>query len=240
MSETRGPFRPEHVSDGDRYEISRGHPVHVAPAGGRHGKEQLVGALPLATDPAVQDAGIDVGYVLDEQTLRAPDIAIGNVPAAPGWVRGAPLLAVEYADRGTDEEDLQRKIEELLRAGTRVVWIVRLLGPRRVDVHAAGRPPTTVPAGGTLHADGILSRSIPADALFDRTRAREIALDNLLRDPSLTAEVHQRGVLDGLREAVRTLAASFGLGAHPGLEQLDVAELRALVTHLAEHRRWDP
>ena len=213
--------------------------MHVAPAGGRHGKEQLVGALPLATDPAVQDAGIDVGYALDEQTLRAPDIAIGNVPAAPGWVRGAPLLAVEYADRGTDEEDLQRKIEELLGAGTRAVWVVRLLGPRRVDVHAAGSAPVTVPAGGLLEAEGILSRPIPVDALFDRARAREVALDNLLRDPSLTAEPHQRGVLEGLREAVRTLARSFGLAEHPRLAELDASELRALLTHLAEHRRWD-
>ena len=119
MPDTRGPFRPEHVKDGDRYEVSRGHPVYVAPAGARHGREHIVGALPLATDPAVREVGLDVGYQTDQDTLRAPDIAVGNVPDRPGWAVGAPALAVEYADRGTDEQDLQTKIAELMGAGTR-------------------------------------------------------------------------------------------------------------------------
>ena len=70
MTEPRGPFQPGHVIDGDRYEISRGHPLYVAPAGSRHGSEHAVGVLPLATDPAVREAGVDVGYALDDHTLR--------------------------------------------------------------------------------------------------------------------------------------------------------------------------
>lgn len=130
LRRSKVPSDPEHVNDGDQYEISSGHPVHVAPAGGRHGKEHLVGALPLSTDPAVSEIGIDVGYALDERTLRAPDISIGNVPDTPGWASGAPRLAVEYADVGTDERDLQTKIDELLRAGTELVWVARLTRDR--------------------------------------------------------------------------------------------------------------
>lgn len=245
MSEPRGPFRPEHVSDGDRYEISHGHPVHVAPAGGRHGREHLVGALSLATDPAVREAGIDVGYALDEHTLRAPEISVGNVPDAPGWARGAPLLAVEYADRGTDEQDLQAKISELLRAGTRLVWVVRLLGPRRVDVHANDAPPRTVPGGDMLEAPGILSRPVPVDALFDRDRAREITLSNLLAEQGFgsleaaRAQARAEGHLAGLCAAVETLCRTLSIAVDRAqLATLDEAALSALLAHLAEHRTW--
>ena len=89
-------------------------------------RANLVGGLALATDPAVDSAGVDTGYAADAYTLRAPDLAVGNVPDAPGWVKGAPPLAVEYADTGQDELDLPVKIRELLSAGTRLVWVVRL------------------------------------------------------------------------------------------------------------------
>jgi Uma2 family endonuclease len=89
----------------------------------------------LDTDPTVEEAGVDTGFSAEPNALRAPDIAIGNVPDAPGWVRGSPPLAVEYADTGQDEQDLQTKIAELLKAGTRFVWVVRLVGPRRVEVY---------------------------------------------------------------------------------------------------------
>jgi len=256
MPAKQGPFRPEHVNDGDRYEISSGHPVHVAPAGGRHGKEHLVGALPLSTDPAVQEIGIDVGYALDERTLRAPDISIGNVPDAPGWARGAPRLAVEYADVGTDESDLQTKIEELLRAGTELLWVARLTGPRRVDVHARGVPARTVPAGGLLEAPGILSRALPVDALFDHRRADEIALANLLDKygygslDAVRADARAEGRAEGettgraaaLRGAIETLCHASELpideARRAALDAADQAALEAIFAHLARHRAW--
>ncbi len=46
---------------------------------------------------------------------------------------------VEYADTGQDEADLATKIQELLAAGTRHIWVVRLTGPRRVEIHETGR-----------------------------------------------------------------------------------------------------
>src|SRR4051794_22176788 len=58
----RGPFRAEQLADGDRYELSNGHPIFCAPSGGRHGGSNLTGGLPLATDPLVAQAGIDVGF----------------------------------------------------------------------------------------------------------------------------------------------------------------------------------
>jgi len=252
MPAKQGPFRPEHVKDGDRYEISSGHPVHVAPAGGRHGKEHLVGALPLSTDPGVREIGIDVGYALDDRTLRAPDISVGNVPDAPGWARGAPRLAVEYADVGTDEGDLQTKIEELLLAGTELVWVARLTGPRRVDVHERGRSARTVPAGGVLEAPGILSRALPVDALFDHQRADEIALANLLSKygygsldairADARAEGETTGRAEALRAAIVTLCDASELAIDDArratLAAADRAALEAIFAHLARHRAW--
>jgi hypothetical protein len=53
---------------------------------------------------------------------------------------------------GQDEESLQDKIVDLLAAGTRFIWVVRLTGPRRVEVHELDRPMRTVSAGEELRA----------------------------------------------------------------------------------------
>lgn len=239
-----GPFRPDMVGDGDRYEISRGHPIYSSPAWARHGGKQLVGALPIATDPAVTEAGIDVGYATDEHTLRAPDLSVGNVPDRPGWVSGAPLLAVEYADRGTDEEQLQAKIRELSAAGTRLTWVVRLVGPRRVDVYPREGEPFTVGSGGMLDAQGILSRPMPVDALFDPQRAEAVALENLLRrsgQPTLE-QAREEGREEGralVRTAIEALCEVLGLAVEPSrLANASHAELESLLSHLRKHRSW--
>ncbi len=130
MPTTRGPFRADQIRPGDPYELSNGHAVYCMGTGGRGSRANLVGGSVLDMDPAVEEAGIDTGYAPSPDTLRAPDVAVGNVPDAPGWVDGAPPLAVEYADTGQDEKDLTTKISELFAAGIRLIWAVRLTGPR--------------------------------------------------------------------------------------------------------------
>jgi Uma2 family endonuclease len=134
-----GPLRADQFRPGDRYELDNGHPVYCAPAGGSHATPNLIGAAAVATDPKVKEAGVDAGFAPRPHVLRAPDVAIGNVPNAPGWVQGAPELAIEYADVGQDEAELERKIRDLLAAGTQYLWVVRLTGPRRVEVHERGK-----------------------------------------------------------------------------------------------------
>lgn len=95
-----GDVTAAQVRIGDPYEVSNGHRIELGPAGGRGGRANLVGASVLDTDPAVQSAAIDTGFSPNKKTLRAPDIAVGDIPDAPGWVRGTPPLAVEYADTG--------------------------------------------------------------------------------------------------------------------------------------------
>ncbi|KOR27627.1 hypothetical protein TI05_13475, partial [Achromatium sp. WMS3] len=99
----QGPFRAEHLSSGDPYELSSGHPIHCMPTGGRGSRNTGYGLQVLETDPDVESAGVDTGFAPAPDILRAPDVAVGNVPNAPGWVAGVPPLAVEYADTGQNE-----------------------------------------------------------------------------------------------------------------------------------------
>lgn len=176
-----GPFRADQLRSGDPYELSDGHPVECLPSGGRHAKASISGGLALETDPAVDSAGFDAGYTCDDMNLRAPDIAVGNVPDEPGWVAGAPPLAVEYADSGQDERDLQDKIGNLLSAGTRFVWVVRLTGTRRIEVYEPGKPHYLAYPGSHLEAPGVLQNPVAVEALYDSDVAHETALSNLLQ-----------------------------------------------------------
>jgi len=146
---TSGPFRADQLHSGDPYELSDGHPIECLPSGGRHSKAYLSGGLALETDPAVESAGFDTGFTPNEKNLRAPDIAIGNVPDHPDWVPGTPPLAVEYADSGQDQQDLQDKILTLLGGG---------------DTLCLGRAPHRGTPGGGLRAEGTPLPCLPGAA----------------------------------------------------------------------------
>jgi len=176
-----GPFNAAQIRAGDPYELSRGHAIFRLPVGARGGRANLVGGAVLDSDPAVKSAAVDTGFSPDPGTMRAPDIAVGDLPDAPGWVRGTPPLAVEYADTGQDEENLQVKIAELLEAGTRLIWVVRLVGPRRVEVYERGSTMRTAFPGEMLAAPSILQNPIPVEALYDREAAHRATLKNLLQ-----------------------------------------------------------
>ncbi len=177
-----GPFRADQIREGDPYELSNGHAIRCMTAGGRHGSAHIVGAAVLTSDPALdRPAGIDVGISWnDGKNLRAPDIVVGTDLSEPGWAHEAPPLAVEYADVGQDEDELDLKIQELLEFGTRVIWVVRLVGPLRVEVHERGVPVRVVPGDGELRAPGILQNPVPVRALIDPEAAHEVTLRNLL------------------------------------------------------------
>ncbi len=197
---SRGPFRVEHLRPGDPYELSDGHAIVAEPSGRRHGRRHLAGAALIDSDPAVEAAAVEVGFAIDEYTLRAPDVAVGGLSDDPGFAPGAPALAVEYVELGRDEADLERKAAELLGAGTQVLWVVRLGGTPRVEVRRSGQPVVVVRPGEVLEAPGILRNPVPVDALFDRTAAQEGTLRNLLQRQGYES-------LDAVREAGRVAGA---------------------------------
>ena len=80
----RGPFHADQIQDGDRYELSNGHPIYCAPAGREHAPRNLTGAAVLETDPDVEWAGVDAGFSPDAGTLRAPDVAVASAGSEQG------------------------------------------------------------------------------------------------------------------------------------------------------------
>ncbi|MBI4701515.1 MAG: hypothetical protein HY744_10205 [Deltaproteobacteria bacterium] len=248
---TRGPLRAEDLRSGDPYELSDGHPVFCAPSGGDGARGSGLGFAVLDSDPAVEAAGVEPGYSPEPQMLRAPDVGVGNVPDRSGWISGVPPLAVEYASVGQDEAELQAKIADLLGRGTRSVWVVRLLGPRRVEVYEPGCAMRIVSPGERLAAPGLLRNEVPVEALYDRDAAHEISLRNLLQRRGYEgleavraegrAEGREQGRTEVLRQTLRDLCEALGLGWTQELERrvagLDAAALDELRETLKRDRR---
>lgn len=242
--EGSGPFVASQIPPGSRYELRDGHALYCAPTGGDGARRTVVGAQVLATDPAVEEAGIDAGYTFGPGDLRAPDVAVGNVPDKPGWIPGVPPLAVEYAGRGQDEAALQQKIADFLEAGTRWVWVVRLLGPRRVEVHTREGVRTYGP-GEALHAPDVLKNAVPVEAMYDQDAAHEATLRNLLqrRGYESLEEVREAARAETLRTAILDLCEVLGIATpderKAALEAMALPALEALRVHLKRERRWD-
>ena len=203
-----GPFRVAHLRPGDPYELVGGHAIVSEPSGPRHGQGNLLGAALLDSDPAVEAAGVDVGFALDEQTLLAPDVAVSSLPNQSSFVTGVPALALEYVETHANETELGEKIDALLAAGTQVVWVVRLGGKRQVEVHRPGEPPTAFGQGDILEAPGILRNPVPIDALYDRQLAHEVVFRNLLQRKGyanldvIRDEGHAEGRAEGRTEGM--------------------------------------
>ena len=231
----------DQVREGDEFEVSNGHRIELCPAGARGGRANLVGAAVLDSDPAVKSAAIDTGFSPNPKTLRAPDIAVGDIPDAPGWVRGTPPLAVEYADRGQDEVQLQKKIKELFAESTKYVWVVRMEEPRRVDIYERGAPMRTVQSG-FLSAPGILKNRVPVAALYDREAAHEATLRNLLQRKGYKSleDVEEKSLKKGLREgSKRGRQRGLKKGREEGREQGLLEGQRQIVLRILTARFGD-
>ncbi len=206
-----GPFKVDALPSKSAYELDQGHAVLCLPTQARGGRAQIRGGLVVATDPLVQDAGVEVGFDLGGETMRAPDVSILRPGAGDGWVKGAPALAIEYADDGQDEPELRAKIAQLLQAGAEAIWVVRLGRLQHVEVHQRGMEPRIFHSHETLTLPGVLQNPVPVAALFDADQAEQLALRNLLdrfgfQHPDQAREQgreegREEGRLDGLRRA---------------------------------------
>ena len=246
--ESGGPFRADQIRDGDPYELSNGHAIKCMSSGTSHGRTSLLGGSILDSDPAVESAGVDVGFSPQSNLLRAPDVAVGNVPDRPGWGQSMPPLAVEVADVGQDEAELKVKIDEYFAHGTRYVWVVRKVGPRRVEVHEPGQKPRTYQVGEELTAPGVLQNPVPVLAWFERDHAHDVTLRNLLNRKGFSSleEVQERsrdnGRVEGIKEAVGDMCELLGIELTADRSQklagMTLADLAALRAHLKQHRAW--
>ena len=124
------------ISAKGRYELIRGELVEMAPAGARHGDIAMLIGWRLSEYVMGNRLGkvfaAETGFRLacDPDTVRAPDVAFvskdhlppGELPT--GYLDVAPDLVVEVVSPSDAAGDVQAKVEDWLRAGTRLVWVV--------------------------------------------------------------------------------------------------------------------
>lgn len=154
------------MPEDERCELVRGELATMTPSGFTHGEVALAlgGALrDYAREHSLgRVVGTDAGFVLSSEpdTVRAPDIAFvraSRLPAEPitGYFPGAPDLAVEIASPSESATDLDAKVQDYLRAGTRMVWVIHP-ALRSARVWRAGGETTWVEPDGTLEGGEVL------------------------------------------------------------------------------------
>ena len=166
------------TDDQYRYELVRGELRKVVPAGADHGQrtsrlDRYLGLIVDEHNLGETFVG-DTGFILatDPDTVRAPDLAFVRKERLPpgelplGYLRLAPDLAVEVVSPSETAEDVQEKVDDYLRAGTRQVWTV-FRKTRSVVIHFANGSTSVLREGDNLDGgDLIPGFSLPVARLF--------------------------------------------------------------------------
>jgi Uma2 family endonuclease len=164
--------------DDTRYELVEGELRAMAPASGPHGRDggRIFGRLQQFTEE--HDLGVvylsDTGFVLrrNPDTVRCPDISFVRKSRLPetdefGAVPFAPDLAVEVISPSNTVNEMSRKVQEFLDAGTSIVWVVESLR-RQVTVYTPDQVAWIYRDGDMLTGgDLIPGFEIPVTYIFD-------------------------------------------------------------------------
>lgn len=164
--------------DGVRRELVQGEVRRMAPAGYRHGRIVLNVTTPLDRFVRENNLGAvlaaETGFKIasNPDTVRAPDVAfvsrerIGEVGDVEGYWPGAPDLAVEVVSPNDSYAGVEDKVDNWLRAGTRMVVIVNP-GGETVTV----RSPTEIKIltkGDTLDGEEVVRGwTLPVANIFE-------------------------------------------------------------------------
>lgn len=121
---------------GWRYELVRGELIRMSPASGGHGDVESELLYLVKHHVRTRRLGRvypgDTGFQLatDPDIVRAPDVAFVQRARAPSgaarrtYFQGPPDLAVEIVSDSESATDIRETIEDYLRAGARLIWIV--------------------------------------------------------------------------------------------------------------------
>src|SRR5262245_54075694 len=169
-------------SDTRHYELDAGELIEMAATGDRHGLVTNWLAFLITGHVVERDLGevtaAETGFVLftnpktGRDTVRAPDVASISkarlIPTTGKFFRLAPDLAVEVVSPGDSARYIRRKVEQYLRAGTRLVWIV-YPDDKLVDVYQPGQDVKTYRPGDTLDGgDVLIGFQLAVSAIFER------------------------------------------------------------------------
>jgi Uma2 family endonuclease len=119
-------------------ELIEGVIVEMSQPGGKHGHVTMKFSLRIGNFVEVNDLGwvtaAETGFITGKKpngrdTVRGLDIAFIAKNRAPhglpeGNIPFAPDLAVEVVSPHNSASDIHNKVQELLRIGTRLVWVV--------------------------------------------------------------------------------------------------------------------
>jgi Uma2 family endonuclease len=104
----------------------------------------------------------DPGVILekDPDTVRGPDVAFFDDVRPydqfnPKWSEGMPVLAVEVLSPNDRIGKVTRRINDFLRAGTRLVWLIDP-DARDVTVYRPGQNPQVFEANQELTGEDVL------------------------------------------------------------------------------------
>jgi Uma2 family endonuclease len=163
--------------DGSQQELIKGVIVTMPPPSFYHGRVCAMICRKLGNFVEAHNLGYftstDSGVILarNPDTVRGPDIAFWSherLPQPPreGYPTVPPDLVVEVLSPSDVFTRVQRKVEDYLRAGVRLVWIL-VPEDRSVAVFHAGNPPSVLSNGETLSGETILPGfSCPVTELF--------------------------------------------------------------------------
>lgn len=97
----------------------------------------------------------------DPTMVRKPDVAFLSYAKWPAtkklgsYIKVAPELAIEVPSPNDVIKELNEKIDDYLRAGVSVVWVVNEFG-RYVEIHSAKAPPQILAGNAELVCEEIL------------------------------------------------------------------------------------
>lgn len=127
---------PEYAAT--RLELSEGRLIEMAPAGWEHGEFTfdiglVVGGF-IRHNKLGSVTTAETGYILfrnpdGKDIVRAPDLGFVRAERLPkegvtkGYVPFAPDLAIEVVSPGDSAADIEQKVLEYLKYGTRLVWV---------------------------------------------------------------------------------------------------------------------
>ncbi len=149
-----------------RWELDEGRLVAMPLRGDIHGAIQCNIGCELKVQGEERGLGkarTEVGIVLwrDPDKVVGADavfIALASLPirrTPEGYLETIPDVAAEIRSKNDADAELERKVEDYLRVGVKIVWVIDPFA-RTVTVHRRDRPPRTLTEDEVLTADEVI------------------------------------------------------------------------------------
>ena len=163
-------------NDGVQHELDEGELITTLPPKLRHSRVawRIAKRLGQLEDKFGGEILVEGGFLLGRgpDTVRQPDVAYITADRTrsagdEGYVAGAPDLAIEVASPSDPMIDLDRKVEQYLRAGSKLVWVV-MPKHERIRIFRADGTSTVRHRGELLDAPELFPGwSMPVEKVFE-------------------------------------------------------------------------